>query len=333
MARGNGRRRIFLDDRDRRHFEELLGDLRERFGILVQAWALMDNHYHLLVVTPEANLSRGCQWLNVSYSVWFHRRHESDGHFFQGRFKSLVVEEGRSLEVARYVHLNPIRLEVLGLGKDDRRRQRTAAAADPGEDLVGQRLRHLREFPWSSYRAYVGLAKAPKWLDMDGLLGPSGISADATGRRKLREYHEAPLREGRLESVWECAVGGAIFGSAEFVASIRARLKSISKEVPRSTEIVTPVSWERIVAAVEVRHGGKWDEFRDRHGDWGRDVAAYFGRRAGRMTLAQLGERLGGVGVAAIGQAVSRVGKWQRERPEIAEHIRAIQRQLSKLKI
>ena len=75
-ARGNERRAIFRDDRDREHFLDLLAELPERFGTLLHGFVLMPNHYHLLLQTPEANLSRTGQWLNVSYSVWFNRRHQ-----------------------------------------------------------------------------------------------------------------------------------------------------------------------------------------------------------------------------------------------------------------
>ena len=92
-ARGNERRAIWRDESDRTHFLELLGELTERFGLRVHAYVLMDNHFHLLPETPEANLSRAMQWLNVSYSVWFNRRHDRVGHLFQGRSKAVVVED------------------------------------------------------------------------------------------------------------------------------------------------------------------------------------------------------------------------------------------------
>ena len=107
-ARGNERKAIYRDDRDRSHFLELLSEMVERYGVQLHAYVLMDNHYHLLLQTPEANLSRAVQWLNVSYGVWFNRRHHRAGHLFQGRFKALVVEDDSGWqEVARYVHLNP----------------------------------------------------------------------------------------------------------------------------------------------------------------------------------------------------------------------------------
>jgi REP element-mobilizing transposase RayT len=92
-ARGNEQKAIYRGERDRLHFLELLAELPERFGVRIHAYTLMDNHFHLLMETPEANLSRAMQWLSVSYSVWFNRRHNRSGHLFQGRFKAVLVED------------------------------------------------------------------------------------------------------------------------------------------------------------------------------------------------------------------------------------------------
>src|SRR5437667_6778181 len=123
-ARGNEQRAIYRDEKDRFHFLELLAESRERFGAKIHSYVLMDNHFHLLLETPEANLSRTMQWLGVSYSVWFNLRHKRAGHLFQGRFKAVVVEDDAGWqEVARYVHLNPVRIAAVGLDK----RRRAAA--------------------------------------------------------------------------------------------------------------------------------------------------------------------------------------------------------------
>src|SRR6266498_1999484 len=116
-ARGNERRPVYRDDRDRQHFCELLEEMVSRFQVQLHCFVLMENHYHLLLELRESNLSRALQWLNVSYSVWFNRRHRRSGHLFQGRFKSVVVNrEQWGLELSRYVHLNPVRVGRMGLG-------------------------------------------------------------------------------------------------------------------------------------------------------------------------------------------------------------------------
>jgi putative transposase len=104
-SRGNERRAIYRDDRDRVHCCELLAETVARFGVRLHAYVLMDNHYHLVIELTEANLSRAIQWLNVSHSVWFNRRWRRSGHLFQGRFKSVVVNPQEwALELSRYVH-------------------------------------------------------------------------------------------------------------------------------------------------------------------------------------------------------------------------------------
>ena len=113
-SRGFERRAIFTDARDRDHFLDLLAQVRERFAAHIYAYVLMSNHYHLVLQTPEPNLSQAIQWLNVSYSVWFNRRHRRAGPLLQGRFKAIVVKpETWALPLSRYVHLNPVELNAL----------------------------------------------------------------------------------------------------------------------------------------------------------------------------------------------------------------------------
>ena len=107
---GIERRPIFKTAEDYDHFLAVMGLMPSRFGIRFHAYALLSNHYHLLVETPAANLSQAVQWLNVSYSVWFNRKYRRAGPLFQGRFKAFIVEPaGPHLEVSRYIHLNPLK--------------------------------------------------------------------------------------------------------------------------------------------------------------------------------------------------------------------------------
>jgi len=123
-ARGNAGADIYLEDSDRERFLEILGNSVERFRWICHAYCLMDSHYHLLVETPEPNLSRGMQYLNGVYTQWFNRQRRRYGHLFQGRFKSVVVEkESYLLELARYIVLNPVRA---GLALEQLSRHRRA---------------------------------------------------------------------------------------------------------------------------------------------------------------------------------------------------------------
>jgi putative transposase len=107
-ARGNERRAIFRDDHDRERFLETLEETRQRFGVVIHVFCLMQNHYHLLLQTPRANLSAAAGWLQTTYTVRFNRRHRRSGHLFQGRFKAHLIEEDSYVQtLVKYIHLNP----------------------------------------------------------------------------------------------------------------------------------------------------------------------------------------------------------------------------------
>jgi putative transposase len=144
VTRGDRREAIFLDDKDRL---EYLEEGADRYGVLVHCYVLMGNHFHLVVTTPKANLSKWMHQLKTAYTVYFNRRHRMVGHLFQGRFKSVVVEaESYLLELSRYLHLNPVTGEILGEGTPEERRER------------------LRSYTWSSYRGYAGLGKSKRFV-------------------------------------------------------------------------------------------------------------------------------------------------------------------------
>ena len=158
-ARGNERKAIVRDDKDRRSFRAHLGRGVSRFDWRLRAWCLMTTHYHLVVETPKPNLARGLQWLNSAYAQWFNRRHVRYGHLFGGRYAAVLVEEERhALEACRYVVLNPVRAGI---------------CADPAD------------WPWSSYRASAGLEPPPPFLSLDWLeaeFGPDRRQAQARYR-------------------------------------------------------------------------------------------------------------------------------------------------------
>ena len=125
MNRGHRGGALFLDEADRRRFLGAVAELPERFALEVHAFVLMPDHYQVLVRTREANLSHAIRWLNVSYAIKFNWAHRCHGTVFQGRFKGVLIqEEDKAVEVARYVHLNPVRIGGLGLSQSDQRRTR-----------------------------------------------------------------------------------------------------------------------------------------------------------------------------------------------------------------
>jgi REP element-mobilizing transposase RayT len=158
-ARGNRRQTIFTDDRDRMRFLALLNEVAGRLDWSGHAYCLMPNHFHLLVETPGRTLSRGLQRLNGSYAQWFNWRHGLSGHLFQGRFHSVLVEtDAHLLELSRYAVQNPVRARLCDSPAD---------------------------WPWSSCRAMLGLARPADFLAVDRVLAHFGHDAG----RARRAFH------------------------------------------------------------------------------------------------------------------------------------------------
>lgn len=329
-ARGNERKPIYRDEADRFCFLEVLSGLGERFGCRIHAYVLMDNHYHLLLETPEANLSRAMQWVNVSYSVWFNRRHGRVGHLFQGRFKALVVEEDAGWqEVARYVHLNPVRVAGLRLDKRQQAASRAGGIAKPAPELVAKRLQVLREYRWSSYRGYAGYGRPLEWLWPEPLGRLCGGADESARRAALREYTEAPLRQGTLARPWDRLLAGLVLGSETFARGLRRKVRGNAREQRQLRAMASPLPWSAIQSALEWFKGEPWHSFSGRHGDWGRDAALWLGRRRGRLSLAQLGQCAGGMDYAAVGQALSRFGRRLEREARLRQEMGKLDAQLS----
>ena len=303
-ARGNARQRIFWDQRDRAHLRELLEEAVTRFHLRLFAYVFMANHYHLLLEVPPGNLSRAMQWLNVSYSAWFNVRHRQIGHLFQGRFKCVVVEPLTwAYSLSRYVHLNPVRTAGYGLDKSARRQQRAGVKAAATAEQVQRRIAMLRNYRWSSYRAYVGLEPAPDWLDRTEIFARTGRRGRDLQQHSYQQYVEEAVRDGLPESPWQAVQGQIILGDDEFVERMRERAAAGHGRLAEA--LARMPKFEQITAAVEKLKGEKWMDFRDRRNDWGRDLALYLARRHTGLKLDDLG-RVCELDGRTVGWAVQR---------------------------
>jgi REP element-mobilizing transposase RayT len=300
-ARGTERRDIFTEDRERQHFLELLGRLVHRYGVWVHAYVLMENHYHLLIQTPEANASSAMQWLQVSYSMWFNKRHGRVGPLFQGRFQSVPVDGGGSwaLMASVYLHLNPVRVRELGLGKRDRKAEGHGVRSAP-EETIRARLRRLRGYRWSSYGAYAGYTQAPEWLSRGEILRRGG------GQKAYRRYVVEWVTQGREPEEFVDARERWALGTEAFLEQLRRSVKKLCAEQPDRRHLARLVSVSRITAVVESETGRKWESFADEYGDSGRDLVLYLARQLSGLTLREIGEAAGGMGYKATSSAVAR---------------------------
>ena len=208
-SRGNAKADIFLDDADRRIFLRVLGATIDRYRWVLHAYCLMGNHYHLLVETPQPNLSRGMRQVNGVYTQCFNRRHKHVGHVFQGRFGAILVErESHLLELARYVPLNPVRAGFVN------------SAA---------------QWPWSSYRATAGFEAPSPWLTIGAVLEHFGPDPGRAPSR-FQEFVQAGLQAA---SPWAGLRGQVFLGSEQFVQRMEAVLTPFSRtrEIARADRL------------------------------------------------------------------------------------------------
>jgi REP element-mobilizing transposase RayT len=305
MGRGLERRSIFGDDKDRRRWLERLGELPSRFGVVVHGYVLMDNHYHLLVETPQANLSQAVQWLNVSYSVGFNRRHQRVGPLFAGRFKAKLVEaDSALLEVSRYIHLNVVRRRAYGLGKAAQPNRRQGIGDAPAPVQVAERLRALRGYGWSSYRSYLGIGASPDWLECRRVRAMVGGRTQAEQRRNYRDYVEQAVREGLPEDQWQRMERAVVIGGGEFVERMRKLVHGERLEQPEMRWFGGQRDFARVKQVVERIKGEPWSAFAERYGDWGRDLGLWLGRRHGAMTLKELAQEAGLSNYRGVGTVI-----------------------------
>ena len=309
-ARGIERRDIFHGERDRKHWLELMPEFRDRFRLVVHAYVLMDNHFHLLVETPQPVLSGAMQWLQTSYSMWFNRKHQRVGPLFQGRYKAVVLEpESWALGVSRYIHLNPIRIRALRQSKSERQAARVGLSPAPDADVVRERLRRLRDYRWSSYRAYIDAETAPSWLTCERVLSLAGGRAPAESRQHYRKFTEEAVREGLPESPWEHLIGQVALGTRQWWQKLRSGLSGAAREQPQWKAVRPRASWDSVVKEVVRARGLPWDQFKGKRGDWGRDLAFYLGRQECGLTLRQLGAHADGVDYATVSAAIKRIAQ------------------------
>jgi len=205
-SRGNAREDIFMLDADRELFLDTLEHAVRRFGLVCHAYCLMGNHYHVVLETPQANLSSAMRFLNSVYAQSFNRRHNRVGHLVQGRFKGILIErDPHLLEVARYIVLNPVRAGL---------------------------VRHPSAWRWSSYNATAGLARIPPFLTVTWILEQFGSVLEGA-----RERYRLFVGDGFDSDPWRALRGQVVLGSENFAASqVGERATERGAEIPRSQQ-------------------------------------------------------------------------------------------------
>ena len=250
-SRGNEKKAIFKNYRDRETFLDTLSQVNKRYNWLCHAYCLMNNHYHLVIETPDGNLSAGMRQLNGVYTQAFNRRYKRVGHLLQGRYKAILIQkDSHLLEVCRYVVLNPVR----------------AKAVEKPE-----------LWKWSSYRATAGKEKPHPCLATEWILNQFGST-----RSIAEKAYQRFVKDGiKQESIWKAVKGQSILGEEDFMANLKDYLrgKKDIAELPKSQRYADRPSLERIfpksiVLGIDKRNEKIADAVQQ-HGYRQREVADY----------------------------------------------------------
>ena len=286
MHRGNAGEDIFKSIRDREIFLEYFAKAVERFGIKIHTYCLMTNHYHMLIETPQSNLSQAIKWINVSYAAYFNRKRSRSGHLFQGRFKSILVDADEYLKpLSRYIHLNPMRAKIVNV---------------------------LAEYKWSSYPAFIGKIKPPDWLETDWLLSIFGKKRNLAAKSYQAFVEKVDFTS--LENPAKELTGGFILGSVEFVDWVKETFlskRSAEKEITQLKELKPRVTPDKIISVVcdEMNCDRDLILQKGRKKNLIRDMAIYLARGLTGESGVELGRYFGSICGAGITSRYNQIAK------------------------
>ena len=305
MNRGRRRENIFLSRHDNIAFIKVLQETSESWNLQVSAYCLMPNHYHLLVHTPDGNISRCMRHVNGVYTQRFNRNHKTEGQLFRGRYKAVIIEANNHLlEVLRYIHRNPLRA---GIAKE------------------------LSDFNWSSHQGYISNAKKWEWLHKKFLL--STISTRNNGHKSAYIDFVLQGESKEIERLYSSKNLPSVFGSDSFREWLKEKFSHLRyiDEIPESKELAP--SPENIITLV-------CDHFKVEKGQIAiskrgtenlpRDVAIYLIRHHRRDTLTHIGQHFGISNYSTVSSAVERIKSRMKDDHMLQKHLARIGQRLFK---
>jgi putative transposase len=246
-SRGNARQNIYLNNADRGSWLAVFAKVCERFNWVCYSYCLMNNHYHLFIETPEGNLSQGMRQLNGVYTQRFNRFHNRVGHLYQGRYKAILVQkEAYLLELSRYIVLNPVRARMVNAPQ---------------------------EWPWSNYRATIGLASVEDWLNTTWVLAAFG----AKRSQAICQFIDFVSRGESQPSIWNDLNKQIYLGDDKFVEEMLCKISGETNldEVPRPQKRQNPQPLEAYKNMMNFRDEAIIAAYRS-GGYSMKEIAAYF---------------------------------------------------------
>ena len=281
MNRGRSRTKIFHTPEDHLAFIELLREASFLWKVKIAAYCLMSNHYHLLIQTPGANLSRCMRHINGLHTQYYNRTYKSDGPIFRGRYKSIVVEQDRYLlELVRYIHRNPIQAGL---------------------------VKRLEDYRWTSHKAYLSESNQWHWLHKAFVLSMLEENTD-----KQRQAYLAFIKQEEsetLKTIYEKSNLPLFLGAKDFIDDIKNKYsgKTIKKEMPQSKELaIDKTEIER--AVTKYYNLKKEDLLKTKGGQYNeaRNVAIYIMRRHTGIALQDIGQHFGMNNYSSVGSVITR---------------------------
>lgn len=283
MSRGNEGNNIFIDKKDRVNFLDTIGEMAERYDFDIFAYVLMDNHYHLLVRSRQANLKKAMQWFGTTYTQRFNRRYYRSGHLFQGRYKSIIVQnDAYLLQLSYYIHRNPLRAGI---------------------------VKRLADYSWSSYRVYAYGRKTPEWLATDLILSQFEGESDRQKSYRERVQKYAQEEERLIENIRH----NLVLGTKNFTEKLCKKYlpSKIDGSIPQQRQISKDLNAAKFLKDAEkilncnVSRFVKAERLSGSEKDT-RDLLLYYIWRAGRLTNVQIGKEFG-LSYSAVSHAVKSI--------------------------
>jgi REP element-mobilizing transposase RayT len=304
-ARGNERGKVFFTKADYRKFKEYLHEGQTKFGFILHCYVLMTNHYHLLIETPAGNLSQIMHYVNGSYTTYINIKRKRSGHLFQGRYKAILVDkESYLLELSRYLHLNPVRANM---------------------------VQSPAEYPHSSYAAYIG--------EDDGLAHTADLlflfSKDMqAAKQKYKVFVESAQGE-KQESPMKKVYGGMILGSVPF---IKETLNRLEDELLQRTETAhrkalrSPCEIGDVLPTVCAHYGIMPEDAVSAQRNDLRKVVIYLMKKLSAASNQEIGEAVGGMSGFAVAKAYQRMKAEMSENAVLRKEFETLAGKLSHVK-
>ena len=293
IARGNRLQRIFIDDEDYELYLSFLREYKKRYGFLLYGYSLMPDHLHFLIEVSEVPLSRLMQSLQFRYSRNFNLKYGKWGHLFQGRYKAILCQKDAYLtELSAYIHLNAVRAGLV-------------------EDPL--------EYPWSSYRSYVGVVKEDGVVDGDFLLAHFSEHKEMA-REQYGLFVMDRIAEGQREDFYQLK-DQSLLGSDEFVEQVQRSLKKQSSSV---YDLSLDEIASKAGSILDIPTDLFYSASRNRQGAWGRSVAGYLARKLAGCQVRTIAEHFSR-DPAVISQGIRKVEQRIREDGGVAEAVRKLE--------